>query len=150
MPMDIDQGQRRDGWRKSNGGLVKLARTFLRFGTVGLFVTGFNFVVFFALVQGGANYVVATIGGWLPSVAIAFFLNRRSTFLVKGSVKFGEFLNYSSANVLQLLLSLVVIAVLVDVFSVSLVAASLCNLVILPVFNFLVLRFFVFPEARQE
>jgi putative flippase GtrA len=128
--------------------LIALARTFSKFAAVGLFVTVFNFAVFFLLVFAGAHYTVAAVGGWLPSVTIAYFLNRGATFNVENNARLDEFFNYCKANVLQLLLSLIVIAVLVDGFSVSLEIAALCNLVVLPVSNFVILRCFVFPNAR--
>jgi putative flippase GtrA len=129
--------------------IFKLAKTFLRFGAVGIFVTGLNFFIFYLFILNGANYFVAAIGSWLPSMLIAFFLNRQKTFKVKTPARFSELLDYGKANILQLGLSLIVFAILVDGLSVSLLAASLCNLVVLPVFNFLVLRFFVFPEVQQ-
>jgi len=121
-----------------------LLEMILRFGIVGVVVTVFNFVAFIALLQLGLRHLPATALSWLPSVGLAYVLNRRKTFDMPGPMQFGEMMKYAAASVLQLGLSLADMAVLVDGLSVPPSIACLLNIAVVSGSNFLVLKCLVF------
>lgn len=119
-------------------------RQFLKFGLVGVSNTAINFVIYYALLSIGINYLIASAVGFIASVLNAYYFNRKYVFhMLKGKISrslIKTYLSYAST----FLLSMILMFIMVQYLSVSKIVAPIINLLITIPLNFLLNKFWAF------
>lgn len=116
----------------------------LRFGLVGVTITGFNYLLYAYLVAHGVHYLIATTLGWIIGVCAAFFGNKYFTFLhfeVIDREQVGKFL---SCYVSQLLIGSATMMVMIEAIGIGYHLAFFINVAITSCYSFLFMDRLVF------
>lgn len=116
---------------------LPLAARFAAFVLVGGLCLGMNTLVLWLLVSGlGVNYLVATLLAFLTITPLGFLLNKTLTFRTRRQYAPIELPRYFAAMATSLGANLLLMYVLVSLFGLWYLAASLAVAVLLLIVNF--------------
>ncbi len=98
----------------------------MAFLAAGAFNTSVCFAIYCLGIVLGAGYAIANSAAWIVGVILGFFLNSRFVFRKPyGHRRFGMFI---CSNAASLMTSMLVLAILVDVFSVNAIVAGVASI----------------------
>ncbi len=120
-----------------------IVRQFLGFCLVGLSNTGVALATFYYCVFLGMHYLVANVLAWVISVFNAFYWNNKYVFQSRVSWRQGLVRSYMSYGA-SFLLGTVILYVLIDIFSFSVVLAPLFVFAITTPINFSLNKYWAF------
>jgi putative flippase GtrA len=124
-------------------------RRIAAFLTTGAVATTISYVIFI-LLEPLVGWLPAAGAAWGPSVIIAFLMNRRLTFGIKGRARIERQFGLHLAGALsQLALSLAGYFLLIDVLRLSLTPAFFINLVFTTAFSYAFMSIFTFARRAQ-
>lgn len=120
-----------------------------KFGFVGLLATAIHAAMLFFLVEKlGAGPVLASIPSFLTALAISFLINHHWTFVVKGA--YGRYFSrYAAVSVAGLLLNIAIMYATVSLLQLSYVAGLGLVIIFVPMFSFLLQRYWTFSDTRD-
>jgi putative flippase GtrA len=121
-----------------------LARHLLRFGLVGSMTTGLSYVMFVGLIGLHVHYLLASAAGWIASIGVGFYLNKRFTFGVGAGASVRQIGKYLFGYGLQLAVGSCGYAILMGRLGLTPTLAFLVNLIATAATSFLFMRFVVF------
>lgn len=119
---------------------------FMKFCSVGILGTLFNYSVFFVL-YGFLNvyYLAASAAGFTLAIFLAFSLNKRFTFKVKDKTKTkGMMIKYFAVNIFSLFLGMAFLTFFVEFLKINVYLANALILVVTASSNFTGSKLFVF------
>jgi putative flippase GtrA len=129
---------------------VRLLLTRLaRFGTVGVTITGFNYLLYAFLITQNVHYLVATTVGWVVGVCAAFFGNKYFTFLHFKAVDKGQIRKFLSCYVSQLLIGTTTMVLMIDTIGMGYHMAFFINVAITSSYSFLFMDRLVFLREKR-
>jgi putative flippase GtrA len=117
-------------------------KQFVRFLAAGCFNTGVGLVIYCLGILLGLNYVVANSIAWVIGVIVAFLLNAR--FVFRKPYGRAQFLMFLGSNVVALIASLAFLTLLIKVFLVNAIIASVVSIPLVVAVNYLAAKFVVF------
>jgi putative flippase GtrA len=115
---------------------------FIRFVGAGVLNTALSFATYCLGIILGLNYVVANSAAWLTGVVLGFYLNSRFVFRKLGGYR--RLLVFFCINVTTLVISITLLAFLIEVFGLNAIVASLITTPIMVVISYLNTKFVVF------
>lgn len=125
---------------------------FIQFGMVGVSNTLISYVVYALLIMVEVNYLIASVAGFVVSVANAFYWNDRYVFKKEQKEersKWRTFVKTFTAYAgTGLLLSNILLVVWVDVIGVSQLLGPIINLLITIPLNFILNKFWAFRQKK--
>jgi putative flippase GtrA len=124
-----------------------LAGNLLRFALVGSITTGLSYVLFVGLIGLHVHYLLASAAGWVASIGVGFYLNRRFTFAAGTSASVRQMLKYLCGYGLQFVVGSCGYAILIGRLGLTPTPAFIINLVATATTSFLFMRFVVFGSA---
>lgn len=127
-----------------------MIRHALRFGLVGCLTTGLSIGLFLILMRLGAHYLAASTLAWAAGLSVSFVLNKRFTFDLRTPTTIGEAAAFAGGYVLQLVLSWIGYAVLIDGLTVEPARAAVLVTAAVAVFSFLFMRQAVFRRGLRS
>lgn len=116
---------------------------FIKFGIVGIFNTTIALSVYYVLIWGNINYLVANTVAWVISVFNSFYWNRKYVFEYQLCWSKTLLKTYCSYGV-SFIVSSVFLYILVDIAEMSAKIAPLLILIISIPLNFLMNKFWTF------
>lgn len=123
-----------------------------RFGTfvvAGLVATAVSYAVFIPLAP-RIGWLPAALTAWVPAVTVAFLLNRRLTFGIRGKERLKrQFGLYVLGALAQLGMSLVGYFVLIDLIGLGASLAFFINLAITTTFSYAFMSLVTFRKRHQ-
>lgn len=123
--------------------------TYLIFGVLSTVV---NYVVYYAAVFAGVHYVTAQVIAWIAAVVFAYFTNRRYVFesTTKGKVMAAEFVKFSAARIITLLIETLIMVVFVEKAGISDKIIKIPASVITVVLNYVFSKLFIFKKEKAD
>lgn len=120
-----------------------------KFGFVGLLATAIHAAMLFFLVEKlGAGPVLASIPSFLTALAISFLINHHWTFVVKGA--YGRYFSrYAAVSVAGLILNIAIMHATVSLLQLSYVVGLGLVIIFVPMFSFLLQRYWTFSDTRR-
>lgn len=123
----------------------KISIELLRFSLVGLISTFVNYAIFFILLKYiSVYYIYASSIGFLVGIYVSYSLNRRFTFISVMESKVKELFSYIAICFFSLILSLLVLRILVEVYSLNPLLGNLAAIAVSTISNFIGAKVFVF------
>ena len=117
---------------------------FIKFCMVGFAGAIVNYSTFFILFNKfQIFYILASATGFILSVFLAFYLNKKYTFQITGKTK-SRLIKYFSVNLFTLILGLLFLALFVENLLVNVYIANLLVIGIQTISNFLGSKFIAF------
>lgn len=124
----------------------KVISQFIKFCTVGFFGALLNYSTFFILYNYFSVYYILSSGtGFVLSVFLAFYLNKKYTFKITENSKI-ILLKYFLVNIFTLILGLLSLAFLVEILKVNIYFSNLLVIGIQTFSNFIGSKIFVFKS----
>ena len=117
-------------------------KQFVRFLVAGCFNTGLCFAIYCLGIFLGLNYAVANSIAWVIGVVVSFLLTSR--FVFRKPYGHARFLMFLGSNILALSVSLAFLTLLIKVFGVDAIIASLASIPLVVAINYLAAKFGVF------
>ena len=122
----------------------KSINQFIKFCIVGFFGALLNYSTFFILYNYLSVYYIISSGtGFILSVFLAFYLNKKYTFNIVTKSK-NKLVKYFSVNIFSLILGLLSLAFFVEILFINIYIANLLIIGIQTTSNFLGSKLFVF------
>jgi putative flippase GtrA len=115
---------------------------FMRFVVAGCLNTGVGFAIYCLGILFGLNYAIANSIAWIVSVVVGFLLNSR--FVFRKAYRHARFLTFVGSNVLSLIVSFALLTLLIQVFSVNPIVASLVAIPFVVAISYLAAKYGVF------
>ena len=115
---------------------------YVRFVSFGCLNTLFCFLIYYSGIMLGLNYALANSIAWIAGVLVAFFLN--STFVFRKRYEHRRLLSFVGWNVLSLIVSTAVLSVLIKIFNVDPIMASVVAIPVVVAANYLTAKFIIF------
>jgi putative flippase GtrA len=129
--------------------LESLPRRFTAFLITGVVATAISYAIFIPL-EPRIGWLAAAFAAWAPSMIVAFFMNRRFTFGIRGTARLErQFGLYVVGAISQLALSFTGYFVLIDLMGVGARPAFFINLVCTTAFSYTFMSFVTFARRRQ-
>lgn len=119
------------------------AKPLIMFGLVGIVGAGTGAAIYAALVWAGAHYIVASVTGFLLSVPVGYWLNRKLTFQ-SGSAVRRSFPRVVLIYVTQQGLMIAGLALLVDALGIGPILAYVIAAPPCIAFSYLAMKFYGF------
>mgnify|MGYP001024444617 CR=1 FL=1 len=117
---------------------------FIKFCMVGSLGTIVNYSIFFILLNKFQVFYIAASGtGFIISVFLAFYLNKKYTFQITGKTK-SSLIKYFSVNLFSLLIGLIFLAYLVENLLINVYLSNLLVIGVQTISNFLGSKFIAF------
>jgi putative flippase GtrA len=127
--------------------LVKL----FSYGMIGLVGTLIHFSVLVFLVEVfHIEPVLSSSIGFIVTVIVSFYLNRRFTFRTTSSKTTVAFIKYTVVSCLGFILNSVIMYGSVHILSLHYSIAQVIVVVLLPISNFLLNNFWTFRESKES
>jgi putative flippase GtrA len=127
----------------------RLTAKLFRFASVGIangIIYGLCTSVF---VSGcGVNGKLASMLGYLTAIPFAFFAHRSFTFASHGALS-RELPRFAVAHVTSLVVSVIVMAIAIDVLNVHYSVGVIAGVILAPIVNFIVLNSWVFRNQKD-
>jgi putative flippase GtrA len=117
-------------------------KDYVRFLLSGGFNTLLTFLVYSACILLGLHYALANAVAWAIGIAVSFFLNSRFVFRKAYSHK--RFLCFVASNILSLILSMTLLFVLINVYSLDPILASVITIPVVVAVKFFAVKRIVF------
>jgi putative flippase GtrA len=124
----------------SNGG--RDSTELVRFVGAGCLNTGLGFAIYCFVILLGFSYVVANSIAWAVSVIVGFLLNSR--FVFRKAYAHRRFVAFVGSNILSLFVSFALLTLLIHVFSVDAIVASLVTIPFVVAISYLAAKYGVF------
>lgn len=126
-------------------------REVLKFLFVGAFCLLVNTGILYLLIEiAKIQYLIATIIGFFLSNLLGFFLNKYYTFQARKTSIWKELYKYYAVMTSSFLVNLALMAILVDVFKIWAIYASLIVAVILTTYNYLMHKKWSFKIKKKS
>lgn len=120
------------------------------FVLTGAVATAISYSIFIPL-EPHAGWMAAAVMAWAPSVVVAFLMNRRFTFGIRGSARLErQFGLYVAGAVSQLILSFAGYFVLMDVVGFAATPAFIVNLIFTTAFSYAFMSLVTFARGPQR
>lgn len=117
---------------------------FIKFCMVGSLGAIVNYSIFFILLNKFQVFYIAASGmGFILSVFLAFYLNKKYTFQITGKTK-SSLIKYFSVNLFSLLIGLIFLAYLVENLLINVYLSNLLVIGVQTISNFLGSKFIAF------
>ena len=117
-------------------------KDYVRFLLSGGFNTVLTFLLYSAGILAGLHYALANAMAWTIGIAVSFFLN--SQFVVRKAYSHKRFLSFIASNILSLVLSMALLSVLIKVYSLDPILASIITIPVVVAVNFFAVKRIVF------
>jgi putative flippase GtrA len=131
--------------------LLTQSRQIVKFTFVGAFCLGINTLILYFLIEVAYfHYLISTIIGFFLSNLVGFFLNKYYTFQAIKTNVFKELYKYYTVMTSSFLANLCFMVILVDLFKIWAIYASLLVAVILYIYNYLMHRNWSFKIKRAN
>lgn len=118
--------------------LTSQQKEVLRFLSVGILCLSFNTIILYILIEiNKIQYLIATVIGFFLSNLLGFFLNKYFTFRALKTNIWREIYKYYSVMGSSFLVNLFLMKILVDIFKIWAIYASLIIAVIMTTYNYL-------------
>jgi putative flippase GtrA len=117
-------------------------KDYVRFLLSGGFNTVLTFLLYSAGILIGLHYALANAMAWAIGVAVSFFLNSR--FVFRRSYSHKRFLSFIASNIFSLILSMALLSVLIKVYSLDPILASIITIPVVVAVNFFAVKRIVF------
>lgn len=115
----------------------------------GAVATAISYAIFIPL-EPHVGWMAAAVTAWAPSVVVAFLMNRRFTFGIRGSARLErQFGLYVAGAISQLILSFASYFVLIDVIGLAATPAFVGNLVFTTSFSYAFMSLVTFSRGPQ-
>lgn len=127
-----------------------IVNEFIKYGLVGIIGTIIHTLVLIMCVELFVlPAVVATIIGFIFSLVVSYKLNSVWTFS-NGSGRSMNFAKYAITCMIGLLINIAIMFVVVDVFDALYLFAQVIAIIVVPVFNFTLSRYWVFKDVQSN
>lgn len=121
---------------------------FIQYGIVGIMGTIIHTSILTICVElFSIRPLISTVIGFLFSLIASYILNSFWTFK-SASMQKGSFLKYSITCLLGLLINMVIMYLVVDIANNSYLLAQFLAVVIVPIFNFTLSKYWVFNSVK--
>ena len=117
-------------------------KSVIRYIISGFFNTGLSFVIYVTAIQTGVHYTIANFIAWVISVVMAFLLT--SLYVFRKPLEYKRFPPFVLSNMVSLVLSTAMLFVLIRIFSVNPIAASVIVIPVVVAVNFYAAKYLVF------
>jgi putative flippase GtrA len=117
-------------------------KDYVRFLLSGGFNTVLTFLLYSAGILAGLHYALANAVAWAIGVAVSFFLN--SQFVFRKAYSHKRFLSFVASNIFSLILSMALLSVLIKVYSLDPILASIVTIPVVVAVNFFAVKRIVF------
>jgi putative flippase GtrA len=120
------------------------------YGIIGLVGTLTHFSILVLLVElFHLEPVISSSIGFIVTVIVSFYLNRRFTFRTKSNQTTTTFIKYSVVSCSGFILNSAIMYSSVHIFSLHYSIAQAIVVVVLPISNFLLNNFWTFRESKE-
>lgn len=119
-----------------------------RFLIVGASITGFNFLLYYFLIEHGWHYLAAIALGWAIGTLVSFFGNKYLTFTHRGAIDRKQVTRFVFCYVTQLIVGSATIVLMIDGLGIDYIVAFFINVAITSAYSYLFLHLLVFPSDQ--
>ncbi len=131
--------------------LLNKSSQIIRFSFVGAFCLGFNTLILYVLMEfGHLHYLLSTIIAFFFSNLLGFFLNKYYTFRALKTSIWKELYKYYAVMTSSFIANLLLMVILVDLFKLWAIYASLLVAIILYIYNYLMHKNWSFRMKRAS
>jgi len=123
-------------------------REILRYGVVGVVNAATYLLAYIALVLAGVHYVVAAVVGFIPSVALGYWLHEHWTF-ERGLPSRRGLAAFAATQVAALGVSVTLLVAIVDGLGAGEILGRVATTPVAPVLTYLVSRAWIFAKAPE-
>jgi putative flippase GtrA len=117
-------------------------KDYVRFLLSGSFNTALTFLLYSAGILLGLHYALANAIAWAIGIAVSFSLNSR--FVFRKGYTHKRFVSFVASNIFSLLLSMAILSVLIEVYSLDSILASIITIPVVVAVNFFAVKCIVF------
>ena len=117
-------------------------KDYVRFLLSGSFNTILSFLLYSAGILLGLHYALANAIAWAIGVAVSFSLNSR--FVFRKGYTHKRFVSFVASNIFSLLLSMAILSVLIKLYSLDPILASIVTIPVVVAVNFFAVKCLVF------
>ena len=117
-------------------------KDYVRFLLSGGFNTALTFLLYSAGILLGLHYALANAVAWAIGIAVSFFLNSR--FVFRKGYTHKRFLSFILSNIFSLILSMAILFVLINAYSLNPIFASVVAIPVVVAVNFFAVKRIVF------